>query len=219
VQPVGPSFDVPPTYSLDQNTGLFDTTNGYHVEYSAVDIIIKNQPFSTSQSGVLSYYSFYYNVRIKPHGFPDNYWDELFNSGGTGYPSQSPSSSTIIPLPVEGAVFEGITIPTGAQTDIQVEAMIGYIGRNASAYLYPYVFFGGLSGWSNTQTVTLPANIPLSPTPTMSSSPSSITPTPTLTSVSSASYASLLLTALVVIVFLLAVIVFLLLHFRKTKTH
>lgn len=45
VQPIGPSYDVPPTYSLDPNTGQFVTQNGYHVEYSYVEITIKNQAF------------------------------------------------------------------------------------------------------------------------------------------------------------------------------
>jgi hypothetical protein len=76
----------------------------------------------------------------------------------------------------------GIVIPTGTQTDIQVEAMIGSIGRqfnpNATSQIdmYPYVFTGETSGWSNAQTVTLPANTPLSPNPTPSPA---ATPTPT----------------------------------------
>ena len=77
-------------------------------------------------------------------------------------------------MPVEGVQNVGIVIPTGTQTDIQVEAMIGSIGRqlnpNATSQIdmYPYVFTGETSGWSNTQTVTLPANTPLSPNPTPS---------------------------------------------------
>ncbi len=171
---VGPSFDIPPTYSFNASTGLFDVNEGYHIEYSAVKIIIENQPF-VNQTNV-DY--LYYNIRIKPHNYPDSYWLELFNAGADGYPIQTLSNSTTIPLPVEGAQVFGTTIPAGAKTDIQVEAMIGHIGRNQtmSPYPYPYVFFGETSGWSNTQTVTLPPKTPLSLSP--SSTPYSM-PTPT----------------------------------------
>ena len=61
-------------------------------------------------------------------------------------------------------------IPTGATTDIQVEAMIGHIGRNNTMipYPFPYVFFGETSGWSNTQTVTLPPKTAFTASPSPS---------------------------------------------------
>ena len=164
VSPAGPSFDIPPTYSFNSSTGLFDANDGYHIQYSTVKITIKNQPF-TNQTSIDS---LYYNVRIKPHGYPDSYWLELFSAGADGYPIQAQGNFTIIPVPVEGAEPEGNTIPTGATTDIQVEVMIGHIGRN-STYPYSYVFLGEVSGWSSTQTVTLPPKtpfaVPTSPTP------------------------------------------------------
>ena len=164
VNPAGPSFDIPPTYSFNSSTGLFDANDGYHIQYSVVKVIIKNQPF-TNQTSIDN---LYYNVRIKPHNYPDSYWLELFSAGADGYPIQAQGNFTIIPLPVEGAEPEGNIIPTGTTTDIQVEAMIGHIGRN-STYPYPYVFLGEVSGWSSTQTVTLPPKtpfaVPTSPTP------------------------------------------------------
>jgi hypothetical protein len=183
VKPIGPSFDMPPVYSLDRDTGeIVLAESGYHVEYSAVVITIKNQPFSPSFSTEGRQISFfYYNVRIKDHHQSDNYWNELYRVD-EGFLSPSKSNYTNIPIPVEGVQNVGIVIPTGTQTDIQVEAMIGSIGRqfnpNATSQLdmYPYVFTGETSGWSNTQTVTLPANTPLSPNPT--SSPAT-TPTQT----------------------------------------
>jgi hypothetical protein len=172
LEPVGSFFDIPPTYTFNASTGMFDSNDGYHVQYSSVKIVIKNQPFSDQSNGD----KLYYNVRIRPRDYPDSYWLELFSAGNEGFPIQSLSNYTIIPLSVEGAQVLGVTIPTGATTDIQVEAMIGHIGRNNTLipYPYPYVFFGETSGWSNTQTITLPANVPLS-----SASPSpSPTPTP-----------------------------------------
>ena len=183
VTPIGPSFDVPPAYSLDRDTGeIVIAENGYHVEYSAVVITIRNQPFSPSFSTEGRQISFfYYNVRIKDHHQSDNYWNELYRVD-EGFLPPSKSNYTNIPIPVEGVQNVGIVIPTGTQTDIQVEAMIGSIGRqfnpNATSQIdmYPYVFTGETSGWSNIQTITLPANTPLSPNPT--SSPTT-TPTPT----------------------------------------
>lgn len=156
VEPVGPSFDVPPTYSFNSSSGLFYINEGYHFEFSSVKVIIKNQPFINQTN----FDFFYYNVRIKPHNYPDSYWQELFPAGVDGYPIQASSDYTIIPLPVEGSKLLGTTIPSGTTTDIQVEALIGHIGRDNTGFPYPYVFIGETSGWSNTQTVTLPPKIP-----------------------------------------------------------
>jgi hypothetical protein len=197
VQPIGPSYDVPPTYSLDPNTGQFVTQNGYHVEYSYAEITIKNQAFpAIDDSG--NPVSFYYNVRIKGHDETDN-WLEVYYSGN-GLPTQSDSNYTKIPIPVERQNM-GIQIPAGSKTDIQVQAMIGRIGRvfnpNSTSQIdmYPYRFIGETSGWSNTQTVTLPANTPLSPTPSASH-----TSTPTLTPDNSAPNSSFLLITTIAIV-------------------
>ncbi len=154
IEPVGPSFDIPPTYSFNPRTGLFDTNDGYHIQYSTVKIIIKNQPFSNQSNSD----ELFYNVRIRPNNYPDSYWRELFSASADGYPVQTLSNYTTIPIAVEGPQALGPVIPTGAVTDIQVEAMIGHIGRNNTMipYPYPYVFFGETSGWSSTQTVTLP---------------------------------------------------------------
>ena len=223
VQPVGPPTIVNTTYSLDQNTGQIVAKIGYTNEYSAVNITIKNQIFSNLGSN-----TFYYNVRMKPHNSASNWtvlWsqNELNNPNSEDFPTQSNSEYTIIPVGIFGPtyteyyVFPG-GIPVGAETDFQVEAMIGQVYTIKPGFdSWATAFSGATSGWSNTETVTVPANIPLSPTPAPSSSTSTQTPTPTpsLTSVSSASYASLLLIALVVIAFLLAIIIFLLLYMRK----
>jgi hypothetical protein len=166
IMPVGPSFDIPPTYSFNSNTGLFDANDGYHIQYSTVKIIIKNQPFSNQSVDD----NLYYNVRIKPNNYPDSYWQEIFSAGADGYPIQTLPNYTTIPLAVEGTQTIGTIIPTGASTDIQIEAMIGHIGRNntMSPYPYPYVFFGETSGWSNTQTVTLPPKTAFTASPSPS---------------------------------------------------
>jgi hypothetical protein len=55
-------------------------------------------------------------------------------------------------------------VPANSILDVQVEAMIGYIHRGynpnhtSQLDMYPYVFTGETSGWSNTQTITLSDN-------------------------------------------------------------
>jgi hypothetical protein len=56
--------------------------------------------------------------------------------------------------------------PAGAQVDFQVEAMIGYCHRILQGDVAPWYFTGEESGWSNTQTITIPASVSPSPTST-----------------------------------------------------
>jgi len=214
VQPVGPSYTVPTTYSLNSTTGQVVAQIGYLVEYSYVVVTIKNQPYNSS------YGSLYYNIQISKHDA--NSWTDLYQPynpdiEGPGYPTQSDSDYTNISIPVNNGQNGYITIPpVGGQTDIQVKAMIGNVVRLSSG-INNWAFEGETSGWSNTETVTLPATTHLSPTPTPSSS---YTSTPTVTSVSSAPNSSLLLIttiALVAIVFLLVVIISLLLYMKKRR--
>jgi hypothetical protein len=219
LQLVGPPVRVNTTYSLDTNTGQIVAKIGYTNEYSAVNITIKNQFFSDLGSN-----TFYYNVRIKPHNSADN-WTVLWTlPGSESFPRQSNSEYTIIPLGIDGPVYTEYfvypEIPVGTEIDIQVEAMIGVIAPTGFSPLYgPYgaAFSGETSAWSSTQTVTVPENIPLSPTPAPSSSTSPLTPTetPTSTTASSSLISFLLIASTIVIAFLLAVIVALLLYIRK----
>jgi hypothetical protein len=104
---------------------------------------------------------------LKPHNYPDSYWNELFNPNLDGFPLQTSSNYTSIPIAAEGATEFQYQIPAGKTTDIQVKAMIGHIERgfNGNATnqieMYPYIFVGQTSEWSNTQTVTLPSKVPI----------------------------------------------------------
>jgi hypothetical protein len=210
---VGPPYLLNTTYSLDPNTGQIVAKIGYTNPYSALEINVKNQPFDSS------YGNLYYNVRVKNHSATDN-WVEAYRADYF-FPKQSNDSDyTNVGFSIEGYNFIGTL--AGSQVDIQVEAMLGGIFRKSIEFASGYEFRGATSGWSSTQTVTIPANIPLSPTPTPSSSTLTPTPTPTVTSVSSAPNSSLLLIttiALVVIAFLLVIIISLLLHIRHRKLH
>jgi len=173
VQPVGPSWTVPTTYSLNQNTGKVVAQIGYTVEYPFVEVTIKNQPFTPYfNTSIGQEISLRYNIQISPHG--ENSWTDIcsLNAGAPFLhdPEQSVDSNYTnlsIDVLIDGIGF----IPVGTQTDIQVQAMIGYItliyaanefGENSTEYS----FVGQTGSWSNTQTVNIPANIPLSPTPT-----------------------------------------------------
>ncbi len=228
VELVGPSYTSPTIYYLNQSSGQVAAQLGYTMGYSNAVVTIKNQPFTSYfNASVGKEISFYYNIQIKAHNETDD-WIDLYNPANY-YPQPSADSDyTNISIPVETYQVGSITIPTGTQTDIQVEAMIGYIYTSFNVLAHPpgavlsdgtvYAFVGETSSWSATQTVTVPANIPLSSTPAPSSSTSRLTPTPA--SVSSASYASLLLITtmtVVVIAVLLAIIIALLVYIRKRK--
>ena len=165
---VDESYDVPTTYSIDPYTGENITHPGYHVPRTAFKMTIENQPF-------VPYYdeesgwniTFYYNIRVKGSYSED--WIELYRPSN-GYPLQSDSEHTVISL---GTLNEKglslitdakmIDLPSGGQLDFQVEAMIGYVHRSGVHIPIPssgWGFTGEKSGWSNTQTITIPASAP-----------------------------------------------------------
>ncbi len=212
IQLAGPSYTVPTTYSLNQSSGQIVAKIGYYDKYSYIVLTIKNQPFAPTDSNV-----FYYNVQNKEPNLSGSF-DDLFSTyNGGNFPTQS-----------TGSDYTNLSFPIGDNgvsysLDYQVQAMIGYIIQTfTNGYPSYYVFVGQTSAWSSTQTISIPASIPLSPTsiPSSSTSTPTLTSIPTLTTVSSASYASpLLITtiALIVIAFLLAIIIFLLIYMRKRK--
>lgn len=168
---VGPPFFVNTTYSLDPNTGQIVAKIGYTHEYSYVMLVIKNQPFNPS------YGSLYYNVQIRNQNTPYKNWTVVRYDGPN--PIQTTDSEyTNISLRIDGQW--GLPSIVGTQTDIQVQAMLGnfYYGHSNPPITSGFVFSGVTSDWSGTQTVSIPANIPLSSTPTQSTSPAT-TPTPT----------------------------------------
>jgi hypothetical protein len=185
---VDSSYDVPTTYSIDPYTGKNVTHYGYHVEDKKIGMKIKNnQPFNSYYDDKLGQtIGFYYNIRFK--GSFSEEWTELYRASD-GYPHQwSDSDYTVITFLSEtGKTIESYgfsrTFPDGAKVDYQVEAMIGYVHRDASIPFAPWVFTGEKSGWSETLTLTVPIStqfptITLSPTTTPEPTPP-ISPTPT----------------------------------------
>ena len=190
VELVDTSYDVPTTYSIDPFTGENVTHEGYHVESRTIEVKIKNQPFISykieDSAGNSWTINFYYNIRIKGHF--SEYWIELYRPSD-GYTHQWSDSDYTVFSYVWGGDADTILgtkmirIPAGSQVDFQVEAMIGYVHReynpNSTSYLdlYPWVFTGEVSGWSETQTMTIEASQTPSPEPTKSPEPTSPTPT------------------------------------------
>lgn len=166
VDVVDSSYDVPTTYSIDPFTGENVTHEGYHVKSTSIQIEIMNQPFDSFwiQENPLAAnwtVNFYYNIRMKGHFSED--WIELYNPSD-GYVHQDSDSEYTVRTYTWGGDADTILgtkmirIPAGGQVDFQVEAMIGYVHRDASTFWAPWVFEGEKSGWSNTQTITIPEN-------------------------------------------------------------
>lgn len=179
---VDESYDVAATYEIDPYTGENVTHPGYHVPRTVFEMKIENQPF-------VHYYDeesewnigLYYNIRMKGSYSED--WIELYRPSD-GYPHQSDTEYTVIPLGTLGGTglsvvtnAKMIDVPSKGKADFQVEAMIGYVHRgydpNATEQLsmFPWVFTGETSGWSNTQTLTISDSSTPFPSPTNSIEP------------------------------------------------
>ena len=169
------SYDVPTSYSIDPYTGQTVTHPAKHVDNKTIELTIKNQPFvSYNESGWLI--SFYYNVRVKGH-YAEN-WINLYSPAVVPLnPSNSDYTVLSFPLtlsptqPDQGYTLESYDtntdsysprlsgLPSNAQIDFQVEAMIGYVSRTVE--FASWHFTGEESGWSDTQTLTINASAPI----------------------------------------------------------
>jgi len=149
-----------PEFTLNFVDKSLTTIDGVYYDSKTIQVTIANQPSLN--------HSLFYNVRYRMN---NGNWMDIYTMDDA-YPLQSDSEYTIISVylhPQGNDTF----VPPNSIVDVQVEAMIGYIHRSynpnhkSQLDMYPYVFTGETSGWSNTQTVTIP------------DSSSSVTPTPT----------------------------------------
>jgi hypothetical protein len=155
LQYVDGSYDVPTTQTVDPYTGETITHQGYHVKQAVLEMVIENQLNPID--------NLYYSIIVKGHYSTD--WIYFFDLS-EGLPKQNPSTAQTIlqlgTLDEDGLTLRGahkaITVPFKGQEDIQVQALIGSIGRNASALMAPYTFYGTESDWSPIQTITVPSN-------------------------------------------------------------
>lgn len=183
------SYDVPPTYGIDQYTGkTVITQSGYHQENTSIEVTIKNQPFTAYTDASGHFISLYYNFTFKGH-YGDK-WSTYRDPHYWAYFNASHSDYTVTSFPLESSEFSGVS--AGGQVDFRVEALIGYQTTTMVPTPwgpgYTYEFTGETSGWSNTQTITIDTNAPTTTpatSPSQSSTPSSssspiITPSPSI---------------------------------------
>lgn len=160
------SYNTPPTTTTDPYTGKTIIQESSHVEARAIEIRIKNEPFSpfavqdeSSNNWTVEYL---YNIRWKGHF--EHVWTEV-SYPADGYIGRSSGFETVFLIGGEYSPSAGLNLstrgwpssfPVGSQIDIQVEAMIGYIHRMiVEGGMVPWVFTGEKSGWSGTQTLTI----------------------------------------------------------------
>ena len=209
------SETLPPVYEIDQFTGKNVTIfEGAYYEWRTLDFTVENQQPPTPNN-------LYFNIRYK--GEYSSNWTYLYH--GDTYARAQTGQTSIISFLISGQAVHGdlyhLPIPAGAKVDFQVEAMIGGIFRKSPEFASGYEFRGETSGWSNTQTITIPAvSVSTStPSPTSSSNPTiAPTSTPTTTNLTGNSISVPLNTLIVVVATFLAIIVALsLLLFRKHR--
>jgi hypothetical protein len=157
-------YYVPATitsYKDSAGETLTSSSTGYRDNNQTITITIKNPPLGT---GFNDTYRLFYDVRIKDHVHID--WTDPF-----GYIGISDIENYTVEL-----YF--CNNPGGSQVDVQVQATIQNETRIYNApppfpiypqqyYEYDNVWTPILSsGWSSTQTVNIPADVPLGPSPT-----------------------------------------------------
>jgi hypothetical protein len=200
------SYDVPTTYGTDPYTGkAIITQEGYHVQNNSVEVIIKNQAFTSYHNENGSIVWLYYRIVSKGHF--ENWNIEKWNSGAINmkiydyYPpgcvSSDESENTVIAYGLAGNGEDTShkynhhldNVSIGGQVDFRVQGIIGYSTRINESFAGPpiglepgesyhyYIFTGKCSELSDTQTVTIGETS--APTPTRT--PTSATPNPTVT--------------------------------------
>jgi len=182
------SYDIPPTYEIDQFTGQNVTKReGEHIDNRSAVFTIRNQPFTTYVDSGNNTIGLYYNFRYKGH-FGSDWGYFPFSESGQSWryhatfivfidvppdkfssASNSEYTETLLRLPF---LFGYGNPPMNTQVDFQVQALIGHIDYEGDGY---YRFTGERSDWSNTQTIAIGGS---TPTATPSPSPSQSTSTP-----------------------------------------
>ena len=163
------SYDVAPktTSSTDPYTGKVTSTTipGYHVQNRSVEIIIKNQQFTSYLNENGSRVYLFYDIESKGHfenwnpfSSDASYWmkQKLYESYPPGFIVVSDSQYTVITHKLEN-------ISDGGQVDFRMQAIIGYstrinttfsgmpIGLEPGEIYHYYTFTGQISDMSNTQ--------------------------------------------------------------------
>jgi hypothetical protein len=156
------SYTIPASTTIDPYTGQNLTNPSYYVENRTLEIAIKNQPFTPyndNSTGAQWKITLMYQIRTKGH-FAQN-WTNLYFVEDGFLPASNSNYTTVSYSLGEGHVWGNLQV--NAQVDFQVEAMIGYVHRTVG--FMSWFFTGESSGWSNTQTITIPETANTSPNP------------------------------------------------------
>ena len=155
------SYDVPPSYGVDEFTGkTVIKQEGYHVDAKSVVFIIKNQPFAAYTNIEGDQINLYFNFRYKGHFGTE--W-RYYPFSDTGYGtikysctffsltdetpeiSQSSDDYTEKAFPLS-FLFSGNTPTSGDEVDFQVQTLVGHIDYEGDGY---YSFSGEYGSWSD----------------------------------------------------------------------
>jgi hypothetical protein len=123
---------------------------------TTIEVTIKNQQLTSYENG--SYPSLYYGFRFKDHNERIGFWDYdppyfVLPSTYGGYYKAADSDFTVVSLSLERYNF-----PSG-HIDIQALALVGNQYPTTMQNGTVYGFKGVISGWSNTQTLTIGENL------------------------------------------------------------
>lgn len=155
------SYDIAPTSTTDPFNGQPTGTPGRHVESRTIEIRIKN-PYSSS-SGVYPT-DFHYDIQYRGHFDSEQNWWSVFETRYGYLQPVSSSEETIYKVVATPGDRIDVTpwcrgFPQSSTLDFRVSAFIGgYTGTPINGW----EFNGENSGWSNTQSITLDFNTPVS---------------------------------------------------------
>jgi hypothetical protein len=148
VKLVDNSYEEPTIHGVNPYTGENYTIPSFHVENKSIEVKITNQPFVAHSNGIN--YSLYYEVRVKGH-FEENWVT----------PYQVPSEILVQPDYEYTIVSCFANYPAGSLVDFKVEAYVGHLhyeGIPGHIGVYSAFSIDATSGWSEPQTITIPAS-------------------------------------------------------------
>jgi hypothetical protein len=156
-------FDVPPTYQIDQYSGENVTIQeGYHIQNRSIELLIKNQPYTPYEDSSGNLIALFYNVSSKGNNGSQWYYYPTWmrtlpvNALNNEYTILSFGLDVNYEEDNEYGFWYG-DLSTGDKVDFRIQALIGYYSYPLYNVALEYnTFIGKVSGWSNTQTISIP---------------------------------------------------------------
>lgn len=172
------SYYVYPLGHVNPKTGRTDTFPGGFVRNGSVVVNIKNQPFKSYHDSNGYAIQLFFHLRARSHGTSE--WHYYPNNKVQSYLTVDNSSTTKVVFTyrekeLQMGINNSLTFSRSESFDFEVETFIGYRNvtvQSIAPYNAVYDYVGYSSGWSDTQTVTIPASTayipatPASPIPT-----------------------------------------------------